>query len=173
MRAPTIAWRPSLATGRPLGSGTEDVRSAACSCRWRSWPARHSSSTGQKTGRSSPASGPNCRSLTSSSPTAAPSFSAPILSRPTRCCSTPITTRSASWAACRGGASTTTCALPSTRSAAARSGRSTRASRRWSAIFYSRPSSATRPPVGRKGRSRRTSRTRAIGSGNPRQTSPR
>ncbi len=45
--------------------------------------------------------------------------------------------------------------------------------RRWSAIFYSKPSSATRPPVGRKGRSRKTSRTRAIGSGLPRQTSPR
>src|SRR6476660_3575683 len=56
--------------------------------------------------RSSPASGPNCRSLTSSSPTAAPSFSAPILSRPMRCCSTPITTLSASWAACCGGAFT-------------------------------------------------------------------
>src|SRR6202020_2235819 len=44
----------------------------------------------------------NCRSLTSSSPTAAPSFSAPFLSRPTRCCSTPTTTPSASWGACRG-----------------------------------------------------------------------
>ena len=51
--------------------------------------ARRSSSTGRKIGRSSAASGPNCRALTSSSPTAAPSFSAPILSRPTRCCSTP------------------------------------------------------------------------------------
>src|SRR6202035_1059556 len=46
----------------------------------------------------------SCRSLTSSFPTAAPSFSAPILSRPTRCCSTPITTPSAFWVACRGGA---------------------------------------------------------------------
>ena len=80
---------------------------AARSCRWRSCPARRSSSTGRKTGRSSAASGPNCRSPTSSSPTAAPSFSGPIRSRPTRCCSTPTTTPSACWAACRGGASTT------------------------------------------------------------------
>src|SRR3984885_14096374 len=56
--------------------------------------------------------------------------------------STPITTLSASWAACRGGAFTTICERPSTRSAAARSARSTPASRRWSAISYSRPSSA-------------------------------
>ena len=40
------------------------------------WPARHSSSTGQRIGRSLPASEPSCRSLTSSFPTAAPSFSA-------------------------------------------------------------------------------------------------
>ena len=82
---------------------------AACSCRLRFGRARRSSSTGRRTGRSSAASGPSCRSLTSSSPTAAPSFSAPIRSRPTRCCSTPTTTPSASWAACRGGASTTIC----------------------------------------------------------------
>ena len=64
---------------------------------------------------------------------AAPSFSGPIRSRPVRCCSTPTTTPSASWAACRGGAFTTICERPSTRSAAARSARSTPASRRWSA----------------------------------------
>src|SRR5271170_908395 len=58
----------------------------------------------------------------------APSFSGPILSRPTRCCSTPITTPSACWAACRGGASTTTCERPSTRSVGERIAKSTRAS---------------------------------------------
>jgi hypothetical protein len=51
--------------------------------------ARRSSSTGRKIGRSSAASEPNCKSLTSNCPAAAPSFSAPILSRPTRCRSTP------------------------------------------------------------------------------------
>jgi hypothetical protein len=61
-------------------------------------------------------------------------FSGPIRSRPMRCCSTPITTLSASWAVCRGGAFTTICERPSTRSAAARSARSTPAFRRWSAI---------------------------------------
>ena len=44
--------------------------------------ARLSSSAGQKTGPSSAASGPNCRSPTSSSPIAAPSFSGPIRSDP-------------------------------------------------------------------------------------------
>src|SRR6185437_502638 len=82
--AHTIAWRPSLATGRLLGNRNRR-RAAACSCRLRFCRARRSSSTGRKIGRSSPASGPSCRSLTSSSPTAAPSFSAPILSRPMRC----------------------------------------------------------------------------------------
>src|ERR1700721_1980478 len=135
-------------------------------------PGERSSSTGRKIGRSSPASGPNCRSLTSSSPTAAPSFSAPILSRPTRCCSTPTTTPSASWGACRGGAFTTICELPSTRSAAERSAKSTRASQPWSATSCSRRSSAIRLPAGRRGRSRKTSRTRAIGFGSPCRTSP-
>jgi len=54
---------------------------------------------------SSAASEPNCRSPTSSSPTAAPSFCGPIFSRPMRCCSTPIITPSVCWAACRGAAS--------------------------------------------------------------------
>jgi len=43
---------------------------------------------------------------------------------------------------------------------------------RWSAISYSRPSSAIQPPGGRRGRSRRTSRTPAIGSGSRCPTSP-
>jgi hypothetical protein len=38
---------------------------------WPSWPARRSSSTGQRTGRSSPGSGPSCRLPTLSSPIAA------------------------------------------------------------------------------------------------------
>ncbi len=76
-------------------------------------------------------------------------------------------------AACRGEASTTTCAPRSTRSAAARTARSTRGSQRWSATFCSKPSSAIRLPGGRRGRSRRTSRTPAIGSGSRRRTSPR
>ena len=117
-------------------------------------------------------SGPNCRSLTSSSPIAASSFSAPTRSRPTRCCSTRIITPSACWAACRGAASTTICEPPSTRSGVGRNARSTRGSRRWSATFCSKPTSATRPPGGRKGRSRRTSRMLAIGSGSRRPASP-
>src|SRR5262249_13595025 len=69
------------------------------------------------------------------SPTAALSSSGPIRSRPTRCCSTPITTPSLCWAAYRAGGFTTICALRSIRSAGARSARSTRASQRWSATF--------------------------------------
>ena len=49
-------------------------------------------------------------------PAAAPSSYGPTRSRPTRCCSTPITTPSACWAAFPGEASTTTCALRSTKS---------------------------------------------------------
>src|SRR5277367_6469705 len=96
-----------------------------CSCRWRFCRARRSSSTGRKIGRSSPASGPNCRSLTSNCPAAAPSSSGPTRSRPTRCCSTPIITHSASSQACHGAASTTTCPPRSIRSAVERSARST------------------------------------------------
>ena len=51
--APTIAWRPSPATGRPPGSESRRPPAAASSCRWRSCPARRSSSTGPRTGRSS------------------------------------------------------------------------------------------------------------------------
>ena len=91
----------------------------------------------------------SCRSPTSSSPTAAPSYSAPILSRPMRCCSTPITTPSACLGACRGGASSTTCEQPWTRSAGERSAKSTPASRPWSATSYSRRSSAIRLPGGK------------------------
>src|SRR3984957_16413729 len=79
---------------------------------------------------------------------------------------------SASWGACRGGASTTICERPSTRSAAERNAKSTGASQPWSATFCSKPSFAIRPPGGRRGRSRKTSRTRAIGSGSPCRTSP-
>ena len=172
MTAPTIAWRLSPANGRPPGSASRRPRAGASSCPWRSRPARRSSSTGRRTGRSSPASGPSCRSPTSSSATAAPSFSAPIRSRRTRCCSTPTITPSACWAAFRGAASTTTCEPPSTGSGAARSGRSTRASRPWSATSCSRRSSAIRRRAGRRGRSRRTSRTPAIGFGSRRRASP-
>ena len=48
------------------GSESNRPAVAALSCRWRSCRARLSSPTGQKTGRSSTASGPNCRSPTSS-----------------------------------------------------------------------------------------------------------
>jgi len=68
-------------------------------------------------------------------------------------------------AACRGGASTTTCARRSTRSGAARNARSTPASLPWSATSCSRPGSAIRPPAGRRGRSRRTFRMLVTGSG--------
>ena len=83
-----------------------------------------------------------------SSPTTAPSFSGPITQADRmRCCSMPITTLSASWATCRGrGIYDNVHERPSTRSAAARSARSTPTSRRWSAISYSRPSSAIQPP---------------------------
>jgi hypothetical protein len=84
-----------------------------------------------------------------------------------------ITTPSACWAAFPGAAYTTICERPSTRSGAARTAKSTRASRPWSATSCSRRSSAIRPPDGRRGRSRRTSRMPAIGSGNPRRASPR
>ena len=170
--APTIAWRPSPVTGRPLGSWSRRPQAAASSCPWRSPPARRSSSIGRKTGRSSPASGPSCRSPTSSSATAAPSSCAPIRSRPTRCCSTRIITPSACWAAFRGAASTTICEPPSTGSGAGRSGGSTRASRPWSATSCSKRSSAIRRRAGRRGRSRRTSRTPAIGFGSRRRASP-
>ena len=46
-------------------------------------------------------------------------------------------------------------------------------SRRWSATSCSKPSSATRRRAGRKDRSRRTSKTLAIGSGSRRPASPR
>ena len=72
-----------------------------------------------------------------------------------------------------GAASTTICAPRSIRSAGARSGRSTRASQRWSATSCSKRSSATRRRAGRKGKSRRTSKTLAIGSGSRRPASPR
>ena len=99
----------------------------------------------------------NCRSPTSSSPTAALFILRAYLQQTHEmCCSTPITTPSAFWVACRGGAYTTICEPPSIRLAAARSARSTRGSRPWSATSCSRPSSAIRLPVGRKGKSRRT-----------------
>jgi len=53
-----------------------------------------------------------------------------------------------------------------------RSARSTRVSRRWSAISCSKRSSAILRRAGRKGRSRRTSKTPATGFGNRRQASP-
>ena len=122
--------RPLPVIGGRLGSESRRPPAVACSCPWRSWPARRSSSTGRKIGRSSAGSGPSCRLPTSSSPIAAPSFSGPIRSKPMRCCSTPITTPSACWAGCRGAASTTICAQRSIRSAGARSARSTRAAAR-------------------------------------------
>ena len=97
----------SPATGGPPGSESNRPAAAALSYLWRSCRAKRSSSTGRKTGRSSAASAPNYRSPTSSSPKAAPSFCGPIRSRAMRCCSTPITTPSACWAARRGAASTT------------------------------------------------------------------
>ena len=55
-----------------------------------------------------------------------------------------------------GEASTTTCALRSTKSGAARTARSTHGSQPWSATSCSRRSSAIQRPAGRRGRSRRT-----------------
>ena len=97
---------------------------------------------------------------------------APTCCRPTRCCSTPRTRPSACWVACRAAASTTTCGPPSTGSARARSGRSTRASRPWPATTCSRPSSVIRPRVGRRVRSRKTCRMPGTGSGSPCRASP-
>jgi hypothetical protein len=85
-------WRRAPGLERERDCGPRRVRAAGVFAQ-----ARRFSSTGRKIGRSSAASGPNCRSLTSSFPTAAPSFSSPIPSRPTRCCATPTTTPSASW----------------------------------------------------------------------------
>ena len=80
--APTIAWRPSRATGRPLGSRNKRRAAAACSRRLHFCRARRSSSTGRKTGQSLAASGPNCRSPTPSCPTVAPSRCARICDLP-------------------------------------------------------------------------------------------
>ena len=52
--------------GRPLGNASKEPRAEAFSCRWRSRRARPFSSTGRRTGRSSLASAPSSRSLTSS-----------------------------------------------------------------------------------------------------------
>jgi hypothetical protein len=67
---------------------------------------------------------------------------------------------SARWAAFPGAASTTICAPPSIKSGAARTARSTHGSLPWSATSCSRRSFAIRRPVGRRGRSRRTSEAR-------------
>ncbi|CAE6862609.1 hypothetical protein R75777_08103 [Paraburkholderia nemoris] len=70
--------------------------------------AKRSSSTGARTGPSSTASAPSCRSRNSSSATAAPSSCVPTCCRLTRCCSTPIIMRSLRGAAFHAAASTTT-----------------------------------------------------------------
>ena len=132
-------------------------------------PARRSSSTGARIGRHRGRARPSCRSRTSSSVTAAlssPRLSAadprnavrrpqPRLSRAGR--------RSSPWHLRQhedGGRP------DRSRQGAARS---TCASRRWSATTCSRRSSAIRRPAGRRGRSRRTCRMRAIGCGSTHQ----
>ncbi len=115
-------------------AGAEDSRPRRLHA-WRSRRARRSSSNGRKkTGQSLPVSGPSCRSLTSSSATAALSFSEPICSRLTRCCSTRTIAPFACWTACRGAASMTTCETAVDRVGRGKERWVTRASRRWSAI---------------------------------------
>jgi hypothetical protein len=151
--------------GRPTASAMPRPAGAAPSCRWCSSQARRSSSTGARTGRSLPASAPSCRWRIPSCRTAGRSSCGPICSRPTRCCSMPdpglpgagrcAAARHLRQHEDRGRQG----------SAAARRGRSTRASRPWPATTCSSPSSATRPRAGRRVRSRRTSRMRVAGCG--------
>ena len=117
MIAPTIAWRPSLATGEPLGNRNRRRAAGACSCPLAflpgeafqfDWSEDWAVIAGERTKLQVAHFKIYSRAF----------ILVPILSKPMRCCSMPLTTPSASWAACRGGASTTTCALPSTRSAA-------------------------------------------------------
>jgi hypothetical protein len=78
--ARTIAWQ---LRSRLEGRGNRNRRRAvaARSCRWLPAGRGVPVSTGRKIGRSSAASEPNCWALTSSSATAAPSFSGPIRSK--------------------------------------------------------------------------------------------
>ena len=71
----------SLAIGGPRGNRNRRRVAAARSCRWLPAGRGVPVSTGRKIGRSSAASEPNCWALTSSSATAAPSFSGPIRSK--------------------------------------------------------------------------------------------
>ena len=154
-------------------AGTEDVRSRCVRAGRRFRRARRSSSTGRKIGRSSAASGPNCRSLTSSSPTAAPSFSGPIRSRPTRCYSDAHNHafRVLGGVPRRG-------IYDNMRTAVDKIGRgkerqvNARFSAMVSHFLFEAEFCNPAPPGGRRGRSRRTSRMPAIGSGSPCPTSP-
>ena len=139
---------------------------------WSFSPAKRFNLIGARTGRSSAANAPNCRWRTLSCRTAAPLSSGLIFCRPTRCCLTPIVTPSVCSAACRSEAFMTICAPPLTRWAAARTVRSTPGFWRWSATICSTRISAIRLPAGKRGKSRRTSRTRATGCGSRRHPSP-
>ena len=86
----TTEWRPTPVIGRLPDSVSNTAAAVASSSLSRSCRARLSSSTGQRTGRSSPVNGPNCRSPTSSCPTVAPFYSELTCYKHTRCCSTPI-----------------------------------------------------------------------------------
>jgi len=143
--APTTALPHSCGHGRPSVSAKPRPVGAAHSCRWLSPPARRSSSTGARTGRCWVVSAPSCRTIGHSS-------CAPICCRPTRCCSMPIITPSACWAACPGVGSTTICEPPWTGWVRARHDR-TPASPPWRATICSTWSSAIRLPVGRRDRS--------------------
>ena len=107
--APTTGSRPLPGTGRRIGSASSRPPAAAPSCRWPSRRARRSSSTGARTG---PIIGGERTKLQVAhiklSPQPGLPRCGPICCRPTRCCSTRITTPSACWVACRGAASTTT-----------------------------------------------------------------
>ena len=116
MHAIAARWAspaPMIACARLPGAGEQQQErhappDAGPSFRSGLRPAKRSSSTGARTGPSSTASVPSCRSRSSSSATAAPSSCGPICCRPTRCCSTRTIMRSWRGAAFHAAASTTT-----------------------------------------------------------------
>jgi hypothetical protein len=120
MTARTIAWRLSPQVEGGPATRAEDRRSwriRAPGVRGRRGvPVRLVGRLGDHRRRANQAAGRSRQALLQ------PRLHSPrILSRPTRCCSTPITTPSVYWAACRGAASKITCA-PQSINVGARSG---------------------------------------------------
>ena len=92
--------------GAPIDTGQNRRQGAAPMCPWCSSPARHSSSTGARTGPISRASGSSCRLPISSCHTAEHSWCGLTSFKPMRCCLTPISMLSACSAVCLGAGST-------------------------------------------------------------------